>query len=156
MTLIVKSSNSISSNYWKTAFGYKSIVNAFHKLGFDLSVSYFIGFLIQIIVKLKRILFKYIFPNSKNVIDYHINKYLNSNNKLKILKLRVALLTIFYYPKDSDLISFIELSKSFNGRFCFINSPISKNSLDLLKGNNIEIYGDGSNVGISRAYNIIY
>ena len=69
--------------------------------------------------------------------------------------MRVAVLTIFYNPDYSDLISFIELSKSFEGRFCFINSLISKNSLDLLKSNNIEVLGDGSNLGLSRAYNII-
>lgn len=69
--------------------------------------------------------------------------------------MKVALLTIFYNPEDSDLISFIELSKSFQGKFCFINSLINKKSIDLLKSHNIQIHGDGSNVGISRAYNFI-
>tara|TARA_S200000501_G_C20718710_1_gene697465 strand:- start:47 stop:859 length:813 start_codon:yes stop_codon:yes gene_type:complete len=80
LTLIVKRSNSISSNYWNTASGVKSMINAFHKLGFDLLFSYFITFLysfLQIFVKLKRITFKYILPKSKNVKDYQINKYLN-------------------------------------------------------------------------------
>ena len=82
LTLIVKRSNSISSNYWKTASGYKSMVNAFHKLGFDFSLSYLIAFLYsfsQILVKLKRTTFKYILPKSKNVKDYQINKYLDLN-----------------------------------------------------------------------------
>ena len=80
LTLIVKRSNSISSNYWRTAAGYKSMINAFYKLGFNLHVSYLIAFLysfFQLFVKLKRIIFKYLYRKSKNVNDYHINYYIN-------------------------------------------------------------------------------
>lgn len=69
--------------------------------------------------------------------------------------MRVALLTLFYKSRRLWLNIFFEISKSFEGKFCFINSLISKNSLDVLKSNNTVILGYGSNIGLSKAYNFI-
>ena len=80
LTLIVKRSNSISSSYWKTTAGYKSMINAFYKLGFDFYLSYIFALIysfLQIIVKLKRMTFKFILPKSKNVNDFPIDYYFN-------------------------------------------------------------------------------
>ena len=69
--------------------------------------------------------------------------------------MRIAILTVFYKPLINDIKNFIEVSKSFQSRFCFINSRLNKNKIKLLKANNIIIFGNGSNLGLSKAYNYI-
>ena len=69
--------------------------------------------------------------------------------------MRIAILTVFYKPLIDDIKNFIEISKSFQGRFCFINSKLNQNKTKLLKSNNIIIFGNGSNLGLSKAYNYI-
>ena len=70
--------------------------------------------------------------------------------------MRIALLTIFYKPDFTDIKNFIEISKSFQGRYCFINSILTQNEIKLLTSNNIEILGNGTNIGLSRAYNYTF
>ena len=81
LALIVKRSSSISSDYWRSTAGYISMKQAFRLVGFNSLNSYFIAFfysLIQIPVKLKRLIFKYFFKSSNSVIDLDISYYLNN------------------------------------------------------------------------------
>ena len=52
-----------------------------------------------------------------SIFNMCIKIKLNLNSKI----VRIAILTVFYKPLINDK-NFIEVSKSFQGRFCFINS----------------------------------
>ena len=81
LALIVKRSTSISSNYWRSPAGYISMKQAYRKIGFNSFNSYLIAFfysLMQIPVKIKRLIFKYLLKSSKSVVDLDISYYLNN------------------------------------------------------------------------------
>lgn len=79
LTLIVKRRSSISSNYWTSPAGYLSMQKAFKNIGFNNSFSYVVALfysILQIPVKIKRILFKYFLKNSSKVKDFNIGYFL--------------------------------------------------------------------------------
>ena len=80
LVLISKRPNSISSNYWTSTSGVKSIINAYKFIGFNNVNSILFGItfsFLQIFVKINRKLNIFKHKTSSNVVDYSYKSFLN-------------------------------------------------------------------------------
>ena len=65
-----------------------------------------------------------------------------------------GLITVFYYPSYEDVNHYLKIATIFKYASCFLNSDLKEKQKISLNQKRIITFGDGENIGLSKAYNL--
>ena len=65
-----------------------------------------------------------------------------------------GIITVFYYPSYEDVNHYLKIATTFKYASCFLNSDLKENQQVSLNHKKIITFGDGKNIGLSKAYNL--
>ncbi len=65
-----------------------------------------------------------------------------------------GIITVFYYPSDEDVNHYLKIATTFKYASCFLNSDLKEKQKVSLNQKRIITFGDGKNIGLSKAYNL--